>query len=121
MLDWELSTLGHPMADLAYNCLPYHLPSRLKGLGGIADLGLAALGIPDEQDYLAAYRARSGRAPGEHWTFYLAFSLFRTAAILHGVSTRARAGIASSADALEVGGNAREVAEIALALATGER
>ena len=121
VLDWELSTLGHPMADLAYNCLPFHLPSRLKGLGGIADLDLSALGIPDEHEYIRTYCARAGRAPVEHWNFYLAFSLFRTGAILQGVYARALQNNASSADALEVGGNAGEVAEIALALALGER
>jgi len=120
VLDWELSTLGHPLADLAYNCLPYHLPSRLKGLGGIADLDLPALGIPGEEEYVDAYRARVGRPPIESWNFYLAFSLFRTAAILQGVYARALQNNASSADALEVGGNAGEVAEIALATALGK-
>ena len=120
VLDWELSTLGHPMADLAYNCLPFHLPSRLKGLGGIADLDLNALGIPGEREYIDAYFALAGRAPVANWKFYLAFSLFRTAAILQGVYARALQNNASSADALEVGGNAGEVAEIGLAIALGE-
>ena len=104
-----------------YNCLPFHLPSRFKGLGGIADLDLAALGIPEERDYIDAYCARAGRAAIAHWNFYLAFSLFRTAAILQGVYSRALQNNASSADALEVGGNAGEVAKIALEIALGER
>ena len=117
-LDWELATIGQPLADLAYNCLPFHLPSRLKGLGGIADLSLGALGLPSEAEYVAAYCSSSGRDVIPNWNFYLAFSLFRTAAILHGVFERAQRNNASSRDALEVGGNYAEVAEIALNIAS---
>lgn len=117
VLDWELSTLGDPMADLAYNCLPFHLPGDLKGLGGIQGRDLAQLGIPGEQDYVAAYCAATGRAAIPHWNFYLAFSLFRTSAILQGVYERAQNANAASADALEVGGNYARVAAIGLAIA----
>lgn len=97
ILDWELSTLGHPLADLAYNCIPFNTsPDAFKGLMG---LDLAALGIPDQGEYVALYCARTGR-PGDPLTpFHLAFSLFRIAVILEGVLARAKAGNASSDEA----------------------
>ncbi len=119
VLDWELSTLGHPLADLAYFCLPYHLPAGVPGVRGLVGHDLAALDLPDEAEILAAYAARSGRAPGAEWPFYLAFSLFRLAAILQGVAARAAQGNAASADAKEVGGRAGLLAETGRALAEG--
>ena len=96
ILDWELSTLGHPMADLAYNCLPYYIPpAAFRGMRG---LDLAALGVPDEAAYLAAYRRRTGRED-EVTPFHRAFSLFRIAVILEGVIARGKQGNASSSDA----------------------
>lgn len=100
LLDWELSTLGHPLADLAYNCVLYH--AAAEDYGGLLGLDLAALGIPSEQDYVARYCARTGRADGIT-PFHLAFSMFRFAVIFEGIAARARAGIAASADAGEVG------------------
>jgi aminoglycoside phosphotransferase (APT) family kinase protein len=96
ILDWELSTLGHPMADLAYQCMQWRLPNRgkMRGLGGI---DRAAHGIPDEAAYIAAYAARRGSGPSDNWPFYLVFAFFRLAAILAGVAARARAGNASNA------------------------
>jgi aminoglycoside phosphotransferase (APT) family kinase protein len=100
LLDWELSTLGHPLADLAYNCVLYH--AAAEDYGGVLGLDLAALGIPSQQDYVARYCERTGRADGIT-PFHLAFSMFRFAVIFEGIAARARAGIAASADAEEVG------------------
>jgi aminoglycoside phosphotransferase (APT) family kinase protein len=99
LLDWELSTLGHPLADLAYNCVLYH--AAAEDYGGVQGLDLAALGIPSEQDYVARYCQRTGRAGIT--PFHLAFAMFRFAVIFEGIAARARAGIAASADAAEVG------------------
>ncbi|MFZ9708771.1 MAG: phosphotransferase [Steroidobacteraceae bacterium] len=99
VLDWELSTLGHPLADFAYHAMMYRLPpSLVTGLGGI-DTG--ALGIPSEEDYVAAYARHSGRQTLEHYEFYLAFNLFRLAAIFHGIKGRVLRGSAASAQAAE--------------------
>ncbi len=100
IVDWELATLGHPLADLAYNCLPYHLPEF--AFGGMRDEALAA-GIPDETDYLARYCRRAGRTSVGDWGFYVAFALFRLAAILQGVLKRALDGNAASPDGLARG------------------
>ena len=97
VLDWELSTLGHPLGDFAYHCLMYHLP-RASGLG-LAGADLAQLGIPAEADYVAAYCARTGRSAIPDWNFYIAFNLFRLAAICHGIRGRMVRGNASSAQA----------------------
>ena len=110
MLDWELSTLGHPLADLSYQCMAWHIPPG--GFRGIGGLDLAALGIPSEADYIARYCARTGRTGIAHWDFYLAYNLFRIAAILQGVYRRATEGMASSDNALETGKNVRALAEL---------
>ena len=100
ILDWELSTLGHPMADVAYQCMQWRLPNAgaSKGLGGIDRAGS---GIPDEADYLAMYCDMRGVPVPDHWQFHLVFSFFRFIAILQGVITRALAGNASNPDSLE--------------------
>ncbi|GGF00239.1 phosphotransferase family protein [Stappia taiwanensis] len=97
VLDWELSTLGHPFADLAYQCMQWRLPNDgvFKGLGGV---DREALGIPDEAAYLAAYCRRRGLARIEGWTFHLAFSFFRLAAILQGIYRRYLDGNAANAE-----------------------
>ena len=112
ILDWELSTLGHPLADFSYNCMGWHIPP--EQFRCIAGLDLATLGIPSEQAYIEAYCRRSGRAgiASQHWDFYLAYNLFRIAAILQGVMKRALEGTASSQQALEAGRRARPLAEI---------
>ena len=113
VLDWELSTLGHPLADFAYHALPWRLTAaQFRGMAGVDH---AALGIPDERSYLDAYCRRTGRAPVDpaHWEFYLAYSMFRLAAILQGILKRARDGTASSAQALETGAKAQPIAEAA--------
>lgn len=95
VLDWELSTLGHPFADIAYQCMQWRLPhqSGFKGLGGI---DRTAIGLPSEEDYVAAYCRRRGLAGIDQWTFLLAFSFFRLAAICQGVYKRALDGNASN-------------------------
>ena len=98
VLDWELSTLGHPYADLAYQCMGMRLPSG-NGPGdssGLLGVDIQALGIPSEQDYIASYCQRMGIEKLENWNFYLAFSFFRLAAIAQGVAKRAADGNASS-------------------------
>ncbi|HKT74943.1 MAG TPA: phosphotransferase [Steroidobacteraceae bacterium] len=109
VLDWELSTLGHPLADFAYHLMSWRLtPGEFRGLMG---QDLRALGIPSEAETLAAYCRRTGREAIEHYDFYLVYNMFRLAAILQGIKARALAGNASSADALETGNRARVIAE----------
>lgn len=112
ILDWELSTLGHPLADLAYYCLPYHLPSDMEGSRGLAGEDLEALGIPDERETIARYCQQTGRDGIADWHVFLAFSLFRLAAILQGVYARALQGNAANADALQVGKRASHLADL---------
>ncbi len=108
IFDWELSTLGHPMADLAYICIRYHLGS--KTYKGLMDLDLDALGLPGEQEFVRAYLDRTGRC--ETLTpFHLAFALFRIGVILEGVLARAIAGNASSTDAFQTGSTGIALAE----------
>ncbi len=113
VLDWELSTLGHPLADLAYNCLPYRFTPEWEGL---ADRDLAALGIPTEEEYVAAYCRRTGRVGIPDWEFCLAFSMFRLSAIAQGIMGRVLAGTANDPNARERGRRARPLAEQAWAL-----
>ena len=113
VLDWELSTLGHPLADLAYNCLPYRFTREWEGL---ADKNLRELGIPTEEEYVAAYCRRTGRAGIPDWNFCLAFAMFRLAAIAQGIMGRAIAGTANDPNARERGARARPLAESAWAL-----
>jgi acyl-CoA dehydrogenase len=110
LLDWELATLGHPMADFAYHCMSWHIPASLWR--GIAGLDLAALGIPDETAYVKRYTDATGFAGEEHWDFYIAYNLFRMAAILQGIARRAADGTASAPDAKETGSKARPLADI---------
>jgi aminoglycoside phosphotransferase (APT) family kinase protein len=95
IIDWELSTLGHPFADLAYQCMQWRLPDAgvFRGLG---DLDRRAQGLPTEAEYVETYCRRLGVPGMAHWTFYLAFSFFRMAAILQGVLRRALDGNASN-------------------------
>nr|WP_240964952.1 phosphotransferase family protein [Acidovorax sp. SRB_24] len=110
VLDWELSTLGHPLADLAYHCMAWNVPPALwRGMGG---LDLPALGIPTEAEYLADYRAATGRDVQGQWSFYMAYNLFRMAAILYGIAQRAADGSAASADAEETGRKAGPLARL---------
>jgi len=99
VLDWELSTLGHPGADFAYHAMMYRMPPHI--VAGLAGADIAALGIPTEEDYLAAYCARTGRDGMPGYGFYMAFNFFRLAAIFHGIKGRMIRGNASSAQANE--------------------
>ena len=112
VLDWELSTLGHPMADFSYHMMAWRLTStEFRGLRG-ADL--AALGIPSEREYLDRYLERTGlpEASAQDWTFCMAYNMFRAAAIFQGVMARALAGNAASAQAMETGKRTRPMAEL---------
>lgn len=111
VLDWELSTLGNPLADFAYHCMTWHNePGQFRGIAG---LDLAALGIPDERRTIARYIERTGFTIEGDWHFYLAYNMFRIAAILQGIMKRVADGTASSARALDAGRQARPMAELA--------
>ncbi len=115
VLDWELSTLGHPGADFAYHAMMYRMPPHIvAGLGGTSP---AALGIPEERDYLAAYCARRGLAAMPGYDFYIAFNFFRLAAIFHGIKGRALRGNAASARARERAAVLPELTQLAWAQA----
>ena len=113
VLDWELWTIGHPLCDLAFTCMAYHLPELPAGMAG---KDWRALGIPTEAEYVAAYCRRTGRERIEDWNFYLVFNLFKLAAIVQGVYKRALDGTAASSQALERGRNVAERAAIAMRL-----
>lgn len=113
VLDWELSTLGHPLADFAYHAMMYRMPPDI--VAGLAGADLGALGIPSEADYIAAYCARTGRTGIGNWPFYMAFNFFRLAAIFHGIKGRVLRGTASSANARERAENFSRLAHIARA------
>ena len=116
VLDWELSTTGHPLADFSYHCMSWHIPpGAFRGIGG---LDLAALGIPDETSYVRRYCERTGRSADaaaevmRDWNFYLAYNLFRLAAILQGIVKRAQDGTAASAQAAQTAAGTRRLAEM---------
>ncbi|MEO8807667.1 MAG: phosphotransferase [Burkholderiaceae bacterium] len=118
VLDWELSTTGHPLADFSYHCMSWHIaPGQFRGVGG---LDLQALGIPDEKSYVQSYCERTGRigkggdpaAVMADWNFYLAYNMFRLAGILQGIAKRVEMGTASSAQARQAGAGARPLAEM---------
>lgn len=120
VLDWELSTLGHPLADFSYHCMSWHIPPG--AFRGIAGLDLTALGIPSLDDYVARYCERTGKLlRAEDFDFYLAYNMFRLAGIMQGIMKRYVDGTASSAQALENGKAARPMAEMAWQFATRSR
>jgi aminoglycoside phosphotransferase (APT) family kinase protein len=112
VLDWELSTLGDPLADFAYHCMSWHIPPG--SFRGIAGLDLAQLGIPSESEYVDLYCSRTGRAgiDPSHWDFYLAYNLFRIAAILQGIKKRVVEGTAASAHAADAGSRVQPLAAL---------
>ncbi len=120
VLDWELSTLGHPLADFSYHCMSWHIPPGM--FRGINGLDLAELGIPSEDAYIARYCERTGIASPEalkaDWNFYLAYNMFRLAAILQGIAKRVEAGTASSEQAVRSAAGARPLAEMAWGFAS---
>jgi len=112
VLDWELSTLGHPLADFSYHCMSWHIPpGKFRGIAG---LDLAELGIPDQESYVRRYCERTGKTiRAEDFNFYLAYNMFRLAGIMQGIMKRYVDGTASSAQALQNGKAARPMAEMA--------
>ena len=120
VLDWELSTLGHPLADFSYHCMSWHIVPGL--FRGIAGLDLKSLGIPTEEDYLAKYSERTGIAiHKEDFRFYLAYNMFRMAGILQGIMKRYQDGTAASEQALKNGQAARPMAEMGWEFASGKK
>ncbi len=117
VLDWELSTLGHPLADFGYHLMTWRMPSN--ALPGLMGADLAALGLPSEEAYVEAYCRRTGRAGIDNLDFYLAFNFFRLAAIFHGIRGRAIRGTAASARAKEFSNHVEGIA--ALGWAQAER
>ena len=115
VLDWELSTIGHPLADLAYFCMCLHLP-QVGPIPGLQGLDRKKLGVPSEQEIIQQYQALRGIDEIKHWDFYLLFSFFRLTAILQGVYKRALSGNASNSSAMEVGQMASILADIAVNL-----
>ncbi|TAG32633.1 MAG: phosphotransferase family protein [Polaromonas sp.] len=119
VLDWELSTLGHPLADFSYHCMGWHIaPGAFRGIGG---LDIVSLGIPQEDDYIQRYCERTGITTPDalkaDWNFYLAYNLFRLAAILQGIAKRVEAGTASSAQAAVSAAGAPVLASMAWSFA----
>lgn len=119
VLDWELSTLGHPLADFSYHCMAWHIePGAFRGIGG---LDVVSLGIPTEDEYIALYCQQTGfttpAALKADWNFYLAYNMFRLAAILQGIAKRVEDGTASSAQAVQSAAGARPLARKAWQLA----
>ena len=120
VLDWELSTLGHPLADFSYHCMSWHIVPGL--FRGIAGLDLKSLGIPSEEDYLAKYSERTGIAiHKEDFRFYLAYNMFRMAGILQGIMKRYQDVTAASEQALKNGQAARPMAEMGWEFASGKK
>ena len=121
VLDWELSTLGHPLGDFSYHCMAWHIPpGAFRGIGG---LNIEELGIPSEREYVRRYCERTGRADPQavmaDWNFYMAYNLFRLAGILQGIAKRVVDGTASSAQAKQAAAGARPLAELAWRFAQG--
>jgi aminoglycoside phosphotransferase (APT) family kinase protein len=116
VLDWELSTLGNPLADLAYHCMPFRLPKSMSSYEGAG--AISQSGIPTEGEFLQRYCERTGRDAIRSFDFYYAFSMFRLAAILQGVKARSLQGNASSTDASAAGDRARPMAEAGWAQVT---
>jgi aminoglycoside phosphotransferase (APT) family kinase protein len=115
VLDWELSTLGHPLADFSYHCMAWHIPpGAFRGIGG---LDVSSMGIPTEEEYIRLYCERTGLVKPEQlkvdWNFYMAYNLFRIAAILQGIAKRVEAGTAASAQAVSSAAGARPLAQMA--------
>jgi aminoglycoside phosphotransferase (APT) family kinase protein len=110
VLDWELSTLGHPLGDVSYTCVPYHMGPG-ESLGGVEGMDLGSMGIPTEAEFVDAYSRKMARGPIGHWDFYVAFALFRLGAIAQGIMGRVRDGTANDPQAIERGKRARPLGE----------
>jgi len=115
VIDWELSTLGHPLSDLAYACMGYHL--NLPGRGGLAGVSVGELGIPTEDDMIAEYKLLTNRTAVPGWPFFMSFGIFRLAAIAQGVYARSQQGNASSDDAASYGAAVNMLSELGCRIA----
>jgi aminoglycoside phosphotransferase (APT) family kinase protein len=113
VLDWELSTIGHPLADFAYHLMMYRMPPRI--VAGLAGADLAALNIPSESQFVAAYCRYTGRSHIEHMSFYVCFNMFRLAAIFHGIKGRVVRNTAASSLAKEYADGVGWLAKLAMA------
>ncbi|WDE09866.1 phosphotransferase family protein [Thalassomonas haliotis] len=120
VLDWELSTLGHPFADLAYQCMQLRMPQGMGTIDGLQGINRASLGIPSEQAYVERYCQRMNLGQIDNWSFYLAFSFFRLAAIAQGIAKRASQGNASNKDAAKAGAFVQPLALMALEIINKE-
>ncbi|XP_066116649.1 acyl-CoA dehydrogenase family member 10 isoform X2 [Saccopteryx bilineata] len=120
VLDWELSTLGDPLVDVAFSCLAHHLPPSFPILRGLSGCDLTQLGIPTAEEYFRMYCLHMGIPPTDNWNFYMAFSFFRVAAILQGVYKRSLTGQASSTTAEQSGKLAEFTSELAWEFAIKE-
>jgi aminoglycoside phosphotransferase (APT) family kinase protein len=114
VLDWELSTLGHPYADIAYQCMAFQLPKDRQLLSGLTGVDRQQQGIPSDEEYLASYCQKMGLEKIDHWNFYLAFSFYRLAAIVQGIKKRALDGNASNERAKQVSALVKPLAQSAL-------
>jgi len=114
LLDWELATLGHPFADVGYQCMQLRMPDRSGSISGLRGRDLGELGIPTEDEYVARYCQRMGIDGIDNFGFYVAFSFFRLAAIVQGVAKRAADGNASNKNAARMGKFVQPMAELAL-------
>jgi aminoglycoside phosphotransferase (APT) family kinase protein len=121
LLDWELSTLGHPFADLAYQCMQLRMPAGMGSIDGLKDVDRESLGIPSEEAYVAQYCQRMGLDKIDNWTFCLAFSFFRLAAIVQGVAKRAAQGNASNKNAGKIGEFVEPLAQMALKIISEDK
>lgn len=122
VLDWELATIGDPLADLAYLCMAYEMPPGGPGVsGGLRGVDLSTLGIPSETELLSSYAAATSRREIPHWSFYKALAFFRIAAIVQGVYARGLAGNAADRTAVEQGERVRMMAEIGWRIASEAR
>ena len=115
VIDWELSTLGHPLSDLAYACMGYHL--NLPGRGGLAGVDVAAIGVPTEDELIARYKELTKRSAIDGWPFFMSFGIFRLAAIAQGVYARSLQGNASSDDAASYGAAVTMLSELGCKIA----
>ena len=119
VLDWELSTIGHPLADFSYHCMAWHIPAGM--FRGMAGLDFEALGLPSEQRYIETYCERTGRGDAaalkDEWNFYLAYNLFRIAAMAQGIAKRVLDGTAASSQARATGEAAKPLSELAWSFA----
>ena len=115
VIDWEISTLGHPLSDLAYACMGYHL--NLPGRGGLAGVDVGALGIPTEHEMVEEYKALTKRGAIDGWPFFMSFGIFRLAAIAQGVYARSQQGNASSDDAASYGAAVNMLSELGCKIA----